>query len=446
MKETQIKKKLHMKTFLFLLATLTFQTQSNSQKLHAFLFCNTKDPLIGNGAKSNLNHMTAFVKQIATGLGYKLILHTLKDDNFNKQKIADEISKGVKQISKLDVVIAYINTHGYKSVEDPDSFPRLKVGQELVSSFGIHQQLCKVEHRMLLTLIEACSEFAELSPQDSFIVEDSYSDANDKIIEDLSRAKITNYMYQGYLTQSGSYIVSAGQAGSTSYATDEGSFFTTNFIRAFNEAVDTSNDLVDWQGLLTKASYYTYQITQYMRSHPIPIWSFESCERPTKILFSPYKAFSHGYDVTTSATDQLGPNNHKLYKSFFRIDTTDRLDSLTYYLYFDSLKKVVTLRSTDSVTKRYPYHYEIKELDSPQLRGNDFNFLVFSEKEFKFRLKLYYENGGEMDFYSVITYPETKNSWWKDHEIKLVFFISILAVIFGLIKYFLIIKRKNIVK
>ena len=90
-----------MRSFLFLLTILFLPSQLHSQKLHAFLFCNTEDPFIGNGAKSNLKHMTAFVQQIATGLGYKPILHILKDENFNNQRITEEINKGVKQISKL---------------------------------------------------------------------------------------------------------------------------------------------------------------------------------------------------------------------------------------------------------------------------------------------------------------------------------------------------------
>jgi hypothetical protein len=404
--------------------------QTEAQKLHAFVFCNTADSKIGQGARKNLDHINLFVQNISKGLGYQLVPHVVEGTEFNQEKVTQVIEEGVKSITKLDVIILYINSHGYKSVDDTDEFPRIEIGGKLMSSFHIHEQLCRIEHRLLLSLVDACSEYKQLDNQDSFLISNTYSAAREKIMNELSTATIKNYNYRGFFNRGGSFIVSAGQAGSLTYSSSEGSYFTSSFIRAFYEAVDTSNHLIDWGGLLKKASNYTFATTRYLPTRPCPIWSYESCGSPQKVHMDTSARYDYGVTVESVYSGHKTAEGKKLYTCFFRPEIDALLDSVSYYLPYRSSEPIVTLHASDSVIVRYPNSFTIDSLSKMELRGNDFNFLDQTTEGFPFLAKIYLKNGREEEVYMRVAWPEEPD-WWMVHKRKLIlyFLFSIVLVV-----------------
>lgn len=257
-----------MRKVICFLVLMLFSRVVTAQKIHAFIFCNTEDKSIGASAEKNLQHMVDFTERLSVGLDYKIVSHVVFGKDFNRQTILRTIDEGMSEVTKLDVIVVYFNTHGYKAVGSVDSFPQLVIGNDLISSLDVHTQICKVDHRLLLTLIDACSEYKQLEPQDSFLLKTTFTQSTNKIISELRSSKLNNYNFRGYFDRQGSFIVSAGQAGSLTWASSDGSFFTTNFIKAFYEAVDTSNYLIDWSSLLNKAARYTFEITKDYPTKP----------------------------------------------------------------------------------------------------------------------------------------------------------------------------------
>jgi hypothetical protein len=264
--------------------------------------------------------------------------------------------------------------------------------------------------------------------------------AAEKIMSELYNERITNYNYQGFFDHSGSFIISAGQPGSFTYSSSVGSFFTSSFIRAVYEAVDTSNHLVDWEELLQKVSNYTFANTKYFPTHPKPIWSYEPCGTPQKIHTGTSHSYVTGIDVTSSYSGHKTTKGKKIYTCFFRPDTKAPLDSVSYYLPYHLSSPVITLRPSDSVDVRYAHGWEIKHLSKKELRGHDFNYWDQTTEQFPFMVKLYVTDGDPQEIYMRVFFPEEK-SWWTEHKKSMVLYglVGVILIIAG----FFIFKRLN---
>lgn len=107
----------------------------------------------------------------------------------------------------------------------------------------------------LITILEACSGYLDISPQEGFVTEQSVCD---KLVSRLENRQIANI--KRLFSSACEIIVTAGGPGKNMYATSRGSFFTNSLIRAIDDYVNIKQsraDMVTWKNLLEYASACT---------------------------------------------------------------------------------------------------------------------------------------------------------------------------------------------
>lgn len=428
-----------------ILPLLLWVNVASSQKLHAYLFCNTDDGAIGYGVKKDYEHMYELCKQIATAMKLRLVNHSLTGTDFNYNKLQETLKEVSKRVSKNDVVVLYFSTHGFKSFEDADSFPRVLIPnpQHIISSQKIYDGIAKYKPKTLLALIDACSEFIPLSEQDSFLLTTSLTQPlpNTDEEQDISNSKNLNYFT--LFNNCTQIIVCAGEPGKTTYTTSEGSYFTTSFISALNETVNQKNGWFSWRKILEQARVYTYSKTRGKRSEYAPIWSLNTCEedktKHIKIRDYPGNSdygFSGGIEIVTHESSKKGNYEVTLHPT-----AKEPIDSVIFFLGYRMSKPIVTLRRTDSVKILFDDHdtFLPKTFDTPVLRDTNFNYKLLVFEEFGVKVKIFCSSGNRYEAFAAIIFPEKEKYTGFNKKSVLISVAVVILVCSALI----IVKRRK---
>ena len=258
-----------MKTVILLAFSLLCINQINAQRFHAFLFCKTNDNEIGNSVRINYENMREELQLIAFALNYDFIEHSVTGFNFNVQNVRTAIEKA--DVKEGDVVFLYFSTHGAKSTYDSNIFPQIDIPNSLVSAYGEHKLLLAKKPKLIITAIEACSGYEDITPQEAFVYEQSVTS---QTIQGLTQIQIENI--KTLFSSPCEIIITAGEPGKNTWATSQGSMFTNCFLRAINEYIniqDTQN--VTWNKLLNQAKQYTWDMTTATTIQYYPVWQFK---------------------------------------------------------------------------------------------------------------------------------------------------------------------------
>lgn len=373
-----------MKKNLFFILLICISNAGYSQKLHAFLFCKTNDPKIGTGVKVNFANMKETSQLIATALNYTYVEHSVTGVYFNESNIQSALDN--VKFDSQDIVIMYFSTHGAKSPYDSNIFPQLSIPNEtgkLVSGYKMHQALLIQKPKFLLTIIEACSGFLKIPPQQSFLFETQQGIATQ---EKLTINQI-NKIKKLFITQKEcDIIISAGQPGKNTYATDFGSMFTICFLNAFGSYINSGQTTKnDWDILLEQAKQYTYDMTSKYPIQYYPVWEKRFCTNETTRDVDDRSIKGKELTFNISCNKTQIKSNKQRYDVKLTIDGDDNhslIEKTVYYL--DRTMEQPTIEKADA--------------------SNNYLCEINVWKEYPIKAKVYLKDGRIVDIYNKIVF------------------------------------------
>lgn len=252
-----------------LLAAFVFPSNSSAQKLHTFLFCKTMDSEIGDAVRANYVNVREHFQMVANALEYEYVEHAVTGFRFSVEEIEKSINNAA--IDTNDVVILYFSTHGSIPRKDTIRFPQVAIRNEFISAYQRHIELRKKKPKVLWTIIEACSAYYDLTPQQSFVFEPQFEKS---VVPDiLTTTQIKNI--RNLFSSNQDFIITAGDPGKITLGTPTGSIFTNCLLRTMNELFSNANANFNshtWVNLLEQARQYTYDETTSLNHSYSPIW------------------------------------------------------------------------------------------------------------------------------------------------------------------------------
>ena len=177
------------KLILILTGILSIRSfNANAQRFHAFLFCKTADPEISQSVIINYAKMQVETQKLARGLHMPYVEHHITGADFTSKNVNDTVSLAF--VAPNDVVVMYFSTHGAKSRRDATIFPQLDLPTDYISAYTFHQQMSAKHPAILLTVIEACSGYLNITPQEAFVMEQSGDVPQTEALSDLQTRNI----------------------------------------------------------------------------------------------------------------------------------------------------------------------------------------------------------------------------------------------------------------
>lgn len=359
-----------------------------SQKFHAFLFCKTSDRNIGTSVKINYANMQEALQIVADGLNYQYAEHSLTSLNFNIKNVNVVIDS--TNIQPNDIVFMYFSTHGAKSKWDSNIFPQIDIPDTLLAVYKLYKKvLTEKNPKSIVTLIEACSGFLDITPQQAFIYQTAGDTNSVKLNSPLQKQNI-----QKLFSSDCNIIMTAGQPGKNTWATWQGSMFTNCFLRTLKEYIETPNlSMVTWDNVLKQCKQYTYDMTSSTRIKYYPVWEKSNCSE--KMAFDSSQS--------SISIDTL-PIANKV-SLIIKCSKAERGRNL----YFVKLKIEGSISEINSISK-VEYFLDATMTMPIVLRVNknknfEYGFSVWGE--FPIKAKVFYLDGKVVDLYGEIDF---KNS------------------------------------
>jgi hypothetical protein len=380
------------KLTLILFGILAIQSyKANAQKFHAFLFCKTADPKIAQSVIINYAKMQVETQKLARALNMEYVGHSIIGADFTSQHVKDTVANAT--IATKDIVFIYFSTHGAKSRYDTTIFPQLDIPSELVSAYGIHQQMSDKHPAMLVTMIEACSGYLNITPQEAFVLEQSGTPPPNQGLTAIQTRNIGK-LFSGPCR----LIVTAGQPGKITWATSEGSMFTNSFLRALDQYIDMpagAADKVSWSNVLGQAKSYTDEITRNTPVPYFPVWETDDCGNGPQLKPQIDSTLGAVRDVVFKTEVQFAwwriHNRHDVILTVkYRPMNGLKIDSVTYFLDKTFKQPVVTVKTTN----------------------NNFYYKLGVWGTFPIKAKVYFNDGRVMDLYKNFNFASRLSSVW----------------------------------
>jgi hypothetical protein len=372
---------------------------ADAQVIHAFVFCKTGDSDIGKSCDMNFDKALRFCNDVADGMNLPCVEHKVRSYNFYYKKIDSILRNTV--IGPQDIVIVYLNTHGTKTKWDKNIFPLIDIPSSLIESYSIYNYLIKKHPKSLMTIVESCSGYSKLSPQNAFIrMQGQSTDTTKKDSSAISK-QIANirklFGRPQYL------MICAGQPGKSTWATDMGSTFTNCLMEAFGRTINlaSTSPNVSWNFFLNQAKEMTYSRTLVTNLQYYPVWEIQDLagngnrtvvnarpELTTKLLLKVeqaprYESIRHF-------------SNDKYYYVSLKVSNTLGVRKVIYYLGRTMKDSVVILPgTTENLFKQFSYRM-------PAIHN-----------QFQIRASLLLNDGSLNDIYAEIKFPR------KDETIRM---------------------------
>ena len=253
--------------------SLLILATSFGQSVHAFLFCKTNDPDIGQSVKYNYANSRELFQSISSSLNYNYIEHSFTGSYFKSSTILEAIDN--VNLNPDDIVLVLFSTHGARSGYDSNIFPQLDIPNDLISAYKQHQKLINKGPKFILTIVEACNGYQDITPQESFLYEQSNSTIQSDNYTSLQVNNIKKLFQEDIDCN---IIITAGQPGKNTWATPNGSMFINCFLRAFNEIISEGTQST-WDNVLKRAKQYTFDMTGTTTIQYYPVWEVQTCEK-----------------------------------------------------------------------------------------------------------------------------------------------------------------------
>jgi hypothetical protein len=152
------RQKLAVTVFLW----LVLGTFGRAQTFHAILVADTKDPVLADACKRDMDVMHRQFVQMAAAIQYQLDEQIVAQDNFGQKRLL-EVIRAIKP-QPDDILFLYYTGHGYNLTNRSDRFPILMLEKEDAvvqhnpGLLSIHKQLKSKGVRLCITFGDCCNE------------------------------------------------------------------------------------------------------------------------------------------------------------------------------------------------------------------------------------------------------------------------------------------------
>lgn len=387
--------------FMKFIVTLSLSFYSSifvyGQNIHCLLFCKTNDKDIGTSVRINIANMEELVESISVGLGLKLQITRLTGNNFKvveMNKVLDKL-----RVARRDIVIVYISSHGAKSPLDRNIFPQIDVPDEYVATYKIHKKIAKLHPKNLITIVEACSGFADITPQNLELIMQS----GKKQVRLGSSEKIHATNIRHLFASQCSYIISAGQPGLNTWATDRGSIFTNSLVRAFDDLINMpeNSPSLTFDNLWESTRQKTFAQTQQTSLVYFPVWEISNCLSTRKT------DSTRPILVTPPPKNIINNEKPKTSNLKFDLDIAKRLSKKTSWGP-SSKSFIVEFRISGGKPIKRVIYFLTKDFKSPVIELTNttehFKYRLLIYREFTVKAQVFYEDGKSEEIYKRIKF------------------------------------------
>lgn len=250
---------------LAVLFWLIFSTCGQGQTFYAIVVADTKDPVLIDACKRDMDVMHRQFVQMAAAIQYPLDERMVAHDDFGQKRLQAVLQEISPQPN--DIVFLYYTGHGYNLKNRTDRFPILMLEKEEALAgqnpglLSIHSLLKKKGARLCITLGDCCNEVIDatrttgrkrIPPKPLVLTNDSLNQAYRKLLLDVT----------------GDVLIASSRPPQKACAhPDSGSFYTRAFDEVLEVAARSGADL-SWKTVLknTQTQLSRYIATRFKQS------------------------------------------------------------------------------------------------------------------------------------------------------------------------------------
>ncbi|MEO0338859.1 MAG: caspase family protein [Bacteroidota bacterium] len=249
------------------------QATNYTPTLHLVCAMDTKDRLLGLGARHALQAIQEQFSAAAKTTGLQIHPIEVSNDNFTRNQLERSLEQ--LQAGPNDVIVFYYFGHGFRYTDNNSRFPICFVGkngvdhprQAALPLTDIYQQLTAKGARLTLVFAECCNnEIGVPAPVDGYIASRPMS---------VNFASKDRYK-QLFLKQSGSILLASSDEDQASWATSTGGYFLDSFLDAFQYHVSEQNNMPpSWNTLLNDTQNRVKKLAKAKERIQEPIFSIQ---------------------------------------------------------------------------------------------------------------------------------------------------------------------------
>ena len=252
-------KKVFILKFLIWVCGILVAKPIHSQTLHAIVFADTQDSVIGMFDKQDFINVTLELNTIASATGLHLKPYYYKNDKCNTFNLVSVLSN--LKVSNEDIVFFYYSGHGARSNEDLSAFPQLCLGSHYDSDFypleKILSKLSTLPARLKIVIGDCCNTVASgVTPKDD------YSMGPTVLSEEPVKAYCNLFLgNEGTIIAAGSRVGENSNTLSYIDGTPAGGTFTVSLLNVI-QTVSTQGLNANWDNIFNFTAIHTYKLQE----------------------------------------------------------------------------------------------------------------------------------------------------------------------------------------
>lgn len=202
---------------------------------------------------TDINRLNKTLKNIAKKLNVPYEINLYTENKFNKETVINNINS--MEIDENEVVFMLYRGHGFRWVDQPSDFPRMKFGNnQHESSYNfesLHKKIKDKNPRLIISIGDLCNTVEGFSPSTIESMSDPIANKGENASYQLSIKHLLELLEK----QKGEMLIVSARPGEKSYASIRGGYYSECFLNTFLYAVSTLNfKTPTWGEILNKAA------------------------------------------------------------------------------------------------------------------------------------------------------------------------------------------------
>ncbi|HKK75803.1 MAG TPA: caspase family protein [Saprospiraceae bacterium] len=249
------------------------QLDPNQPTFHLVCAMDTRDRMLGAGARTALQVVSDQFSAAAKSINYQVRPLVVQQDQFNRNNLQEAIQN--LQVGEEDIIVFYYFGHGFRYNNDASRYPTCFVGKNGIDEpevaawplLEIYQQLTQKQARLTLVFAECCNnEIGIPAPIDNYVATRQMS---------VNFASKDRYKAL-FLQNRGSILLASSDQGQVSWATSTGGYFLDGFMDAIQYQVSSGNTApVSWKSLLEDTEKRVRRMAAEKKRLQEPIYSIK---------------------------------------------------------------------------------------------------------------------------------------------------------------------------
>jgi hypothetical protein len=226
-------------SILFLLCLLSLEAAT----CHVIIAGDVDDERIGFSVEKDMSAFHDFVQDVAIYGDFELSETILTGNDFTIPKVTAAVKN--LRISPEDIVIFYQSSHGYRTIDMREPWPKLGYGARGLKLQTVIDEIDVKRPAFSLILADTCNTFAYFAKYIRIYQEPM----------NLSSESLRWCYRQLFCHSRGQVIACASQPGQAALALSNGGLFTNSFMTALKWAA--KNQVWTWEEVLKRCTFYS---------------------------------------------------------------------------------------------------------------------------------------------------------------------------------------------